>query len=529
MTRLPNRRLLALALAAGFGVPALAQAAEPFTVSDIRVDGLQRITSGTVFTYLPVERGDTVNPTRISDSVRALYRTGFFEDIQVARQGDILVFTVTERPAINRLTLTGNKDIKSDQLLKGLSDIGLSEGGTFDRLSLDRVTQELVRQYNNRGKYNVNITPTVSRLDRNRVDIAINIEEGKAAKIRHINLVGTEKLDEEQILDDNLPGSIIIAGSGAIGVEFAYVLKNFGVDVTIVEFLDRMVPTEDADVSKELAKHYKKLGVKVMTSTKVESVEDTGSGVKVTVTPAKGGDAQVLEADRLLSAIGFAPRTQGYGLESIGVELTERGAIAIDDYMRTNVDGIYAIGDVTAKLQLAHVAEAQGVVAAETIAGVETMTLGDYRFMPRATFCQPQVASFGLTEAQAKAEGRDFVSPWRDREPSVDDLTKPHTVRFRRPLDQAVAVDDAVQGTVRWDSASLDDLVIASFVSGPASTTLPMVIFSSVRLGVTPEINALATIIVALVTTGIIVAGVFMARQERIRKQDEQMAAASNA
>ena len=135
-----------------------------------------------------------------------------------------------------------------------------------------------------------------------------------------------------------MPGSIIIAGSGAIGVEFAYVLKNFGVDVTIVEFLDRMVPTEDADVSKELAKHYKKLGVKVMTSTKVESVEDTGSGVKVTVTPAKGGDAQVLEADRLLSAIGFAPRTQGYGLESIGVELTERGAIAIDEYCRTNVD-----------------------------------------------------------------------------------------------------------------------------------------------------------------------------------------------
>mgnify|MGYP002652306231 CR=1 FL=1 len=105
---------------------------------------------------------------------------------------------------------------------------------------------------------------------------------------------------EEQILDENLPGSIIIAGSGAIGVEFAYVLKNFGVDVTIVEFLDRMVPTEDADVSKELAKHYKKLGVKVMTGTKVEKAEDTGSGVKVTVTPAKGGDAQVLEADRTL-------------------------------------------------------------------------------------------------------------------------------------------------------------------------------------------------------------------------------------
>ncbi|HEX2705591.1 MAG TPA: FAD-dependent oxidoreductase, partial [Candidatus Lustribacter sp.] len=121
---------------------------------------------------------------------------------------------------------------------------------------------------------------------------------------------------EEQILDDQLPGSIIIAGSGAIGVEFAYIMRNFGVDVTIVEFLDRMVPTEDADVSKELLKHYRKLGVKVMLSTKVEAVEDTGSRVRVTVSPAGGGDTQVLEADRLLSAIGFAPRTQGYGLEA---------------------------------------------------------------------------------------------------------------------------------------------------------------------------------------------------------------------
>ena len=186
MTRLPDRRLLALALATAIAAPAWAQtaanaptvapapaplappAASTFTVSDIRVDGLQRIGAGTVFTYLPVERGDTVNPTRISDSVRALYRTGFFEDIQVARQGDILVFTVTERPAINRLTLTGNKDIKTEDLLRGLQDIGLSEGETFDRLALDRVTQELTRQYNNRGKYNVRITPTVSRPKRVR-------------------------------------------------------------------------------------------------------------------------------------------------------------------------------------------------------------------------------------------------------------------------------------------------------------------------------------------------------------------------
>ena len=211
---------------------------------------------------------------------------------------------------------------------------------------------------------------------------------------------------EEQILSDQLPGSIIIAGSGAIGVEFAYVMKNFGVDVTIVEFLDRMVPTEDADISKELLKHYKKLGVKVLLGTKVESVEDTGSGVRVTVSPAAGGEQQILEADKLLSAIGFAPRTEGYGLEAIGVQLTDRGAIEIDDVMRTNVPGVYAIGDCTAKLMLAHVAEAQGVVAAETIAGAETMPV-DYSMIPRATYCHPQIGSFGLSEQQAKDAGHE--------------------------------------------------------------------------------------------------------------------------
>jgi len=214
---------------------------------------------------------------------------------------------------------------------------------------------------------------------------------------------------EEQILDSELPSSIIIGGSGAIGVEFAYVMKNFGVDVTIVEFLDRMVPTEDADVSKELLKHYKLLGVKVMLSTKVENVEDTGSGVKVTVAPAAGGESQVIEADKLLAAFGFAPRIEGYGLDATGVETTERGAIAIDDYGRTNIDNVFAIGDVTGKLMLAHTAEAMGIVAAETIAGAETMPV-EFDFIPRATYCQPQIASFGYTEEQAKEKGYDVTT-----------------------------------------------------------------------------------------------------------------------
>ena len=200
MTRPLSRRLLTLALASALALPAWAQSAfTPFTVSDIRIDGLQRIGAGTVFTYLPVERGDTLDSARSAEALRALYKTGFFEDVRLDHQGSILVITVVERPAINKLTLVGNKDLKTEDLLKGLKDIGLAEGDTFNRLNLDRVTQELIRQYNNRGKYSVEISPSVERLDRNRVNLTINVKEGKAAKIRHINLVGNESYSDEEI------------------------------------------------------------------------------------------------------------------------------------------------------------------------------------------------------------------------------------------------------------------------------------------------------------------------------------------
>jgi dihydrolipoamide dehydrogenase len=212
---------------------------------------------------------------------------------------------------------------------------------------------------------------------------------------------------EEQILSSDLPGSIIIAGAGAIGIEFAYVLSNYGVKVTIVEYLDRILPLEDVDVSKELTRRYQRAGIQLLTSTRVESIEDGAGPVKVTVT--KDGVQQVLEADKVMQAIGFTPRVTGYGLENTGVALTEHAsapAIEIDEFMRTSVPNIYAIGDVTAKLMLAHVAESMGIIAAETLAGAETMAL-DYVMMPRATFCQPQVASFGWTEAQAREQGFD--------------------------------------------------------------------------------------------------------------------------
>ena len=195
MKRIAALLLLASLTAKVFGM-------EPFVASDIRIDGLQRISAGTVFTYLPVEKGDTVTAERVQQAVRALYKTGFFADVQIARQGDIMVITVKERPAISKIELKGNKDLKSEDLLKGLKDIGLAEGEPFDRLSLDRVTQELTRQYYNRGKYNVSVKPKVIPLDRNRVELSIVIAEGKVATIKHINIVGNHTYSEDEIRSD---------------------------------------------------------------------------------------------------------------------------------------------------------------------------------------------------------------------------------------------------------------------------------------------------------------------------------------
>ncbi|MFC9943259.1 dihydrolipoyl dehydrogenase [Streptomyces pratensis] len=211
---------------------------------------------------------------------------------------------------------------------------------------------------------------------------------------------------EEQILTEELPEDIVIAGAGAIGVEFAYVLHNYGVRVTLVEFADRLVPTEDADVSKELARQYRKLGIEILTSTRVESIDDSDFAAPVRVTVTQNGTQKVLEAAKVLQAVGFAPRVTGYGLEATGVRLTDRGAIAVDERGRTDVPHLFAIGDVTGRLMLAHAAESMGVVAAETIGSAETMEI-DFRMIPRATYCQPQIASFGYTEAQAGEAGFD--------------------------------------------------------------------------------------------------------------------------
>jgi dihydrolipoamide dehydrogenase len=267
-----------------------------------------------------------------------------------------------------------------------------------------------VTEYEGRGSFTgpnaIRVTKTDGTTDDVTFDNAIIATGSRVRLLPGVQLSENVVTYEEQILSRDLPSSIVIVGAGAIGMEFGFILANYGVKVTIIEFLDRALPNEDADVSKEITKQYKGYGVDILTSTKVETVTDQGDKVTVAYT-AKDGSAGSIEADKVLMSIGFAANVEGFGLENTGVKLTDRGAIDIDDYMRTNVPHIYAIGDVTAKLQLAHVAEAQGVVAAETIAKAETMTLGDYRMMPRATFCSPQVASFGLTEQQARDAGYD--------------------------------------------------------------------------------------------------------------------------
>jgi len=208
----------------------------------------------------------------------------------------------------------------------------------------------------------------------------------------------------EAILQETMPESVVIIGAGAIGVEFATIWNGYGSKVTIVEMLPRLVPLEDEEIGLELAKAFKKSGIEILTSHKVEKIEKTESGVRVTVSGEKG--EQVIEAQQALMAIGFKPNSKGIGLEEVGVKVDSRGFVEIDDHMATNVPGIWAIGDLTGKLLLAHVASTQAIICAENIAREKSVTL-DYRMMPRATYCHPQVASFGLTELQAKESGYD--------------------------------------------------------------------------------------------------------------------------
>ncbi|MEQ9105476.1 MAG: dihydrolipoyl dehydrogenase [Rhodothermales bacterium] len=208
----------------------------------------------------------------------------------------------------------------------------------------------------------------------------------------------------EAMLQKEQPKRLVIVGAGAIGVEFAYFYHNMGTEVTIVELMDRIVPVEDKDVSRELAKAFKKMGINVLTGASVEKVDTKGKTLKATVKTKKG--EEVIECDQVLSAVGVAGNIENLGLEKVGVK-TERGAIVIDEFGRTSVDNIYAIGDVAGPPWLAHKASHEGVICVEKIAGKDVHAL-DKSNIPGCTYCQPQIASVGYTEEKAKEAGYDL-------------------------------------------------------------------------------------------------------------------------
>ncbi|NND52586.1 MAG: dihydrolipoyl dehydrogenase [Flavobacteriaceae bacterium] len=200
------------------------------------------------------------------------------------------------------------------------------------------------------------------------------------------------------------PKKMIVVGSGAIGVEFAYFYNAMGTEVTIVEFLPKVVPVEDDDVSKQLERSFKKSGIKIMTSSEVTSVDTSGEGVMATVKSKKG--EEVIEADIVLSAVGIKSNIEDIGLEDVGI-VVDKDKIIVNDYYQTNIPGYYAIGDVTPGQALAHVASAEGILCVEKIAGQHVEPL-DYGNIPGCTYCSPEIASVGLTETQAKEEGYDI-------------------------------------------------------------------------------------------------------------------------
>ena len=228
---------------------------------------------------------------------------------------------------------------------------------------------------------------------------------GRAKALPNLPIDGVKVIEYRKAMSlEKQPKRMVVVGAGAIGVEFAYFYHSIGTEVTIVEFMEQgLVPREDPEISKELTKIYTKAGIKVMGNAAVESVDTSGSSCKVTVKSRKDGKTEVIECDIVLSAAGVQPNTENIGLETLGVK-TDRGIILVDEYYRTNVPGIYAIGDVVPGPALAHVASAEGITCVEKIAGHHPEPI-NYGNIPSCTYCSPEIASVGYTEAAAKEAG----------------------------------------------------------------------------------------------------------------------------
>ena len=318
--------------------------------------------------------------------------------------------------------------LKNAEVAHTLRERGKEFGFSFDNLVLDYpAAVKRSRQVSDRlvkgvgflmKKNNVDVFMGTAKLTA-KDSVQVTDKDGKVSELKAKNVIiatgatassipgvaiDGEKVVSylEAILQTRLPKSVIVIGGGAIGVEFSTVWSAYGTKVTIVEMLPRIVPLEDEEISVELSKAFQKRGIVVLAGHRVQSVETTDAGVRVKVASDSG--EKTLEADQALMAIGFKPNSKGLGLEDVGVKVNQRGFVEVNERMSTNVSGIWAIGDVTGQTLLAHVASAMGIICAENIAGVETVTI-DYRMVPHATYCQPQIASFGLTEAQAIEAG----------------------------------------------------------------------------------------------------------------------------
>ena len=351
---------------------------------------------------------------------------GYVAAIRAAQLG--MKTAVVERAEVGGVCLNWGC-IPSKALLRNAEVLGLFQRAADFGISVDNLRYDFSAAIDRSRKVVERLTSGVSYLlkkndveylegvgvlkDRNTVEVegsgqsltTDNVIIATGARFRELPTLpvdGKVVITSREALElHQVPLRVVIVGGGATGVEFAYLYRTYGAQVTLVELLPRLVPLEDEDVSSQLEQALDRQGINSMTGSKVDSVEtDTGTA-KVTI--SNGAGVSEIECDKVLVAVGMQGNIEGIGLEALGIA-TERGFIVIDDSMATNVPGVYAIGDATGKLLLAHVASAQGVTAVETIAGLEPPKL-DYDLMPRATYCKPQVASFGLTEAQARERG----------------------------------------------------------------------------------------------------------------------------
>ena len=360
---------------------------------------------------------------------------GYVAAIRAAQLGRKVA--VVEREALGGVCLNWGciptKSLLRNAEIANILGEGKEYGFSFDNLSLNyAVAQKRSRQVSERlvkgigflfrknnvthiqgtatliGPRQVQVAPSGQTLEAQAIIIATG---ARPRSLPGMTVDGKKIITSREALElTAVPKRLIVVGAGAIGMEFAYVFRSYGAEVTVIEMLPHVLPLEDDETAAEVAKSFKKQGIKTLVNTRTEAVEVTAEGVNVRVKDQGTAAEQTIAADVVLVAVGVAPNSADIGLAAAGVATDRRGFIPVDEYMRTNVPGVYAIGDVTGRLLLAHVASAQGIVAAETLAGHETRPIkdADYAFMPRCTYCKPQVASLGLTEAQAKEKGYEL-------------------------------------------------------------------------------------------------------------------------